>query len=353
MNRKEFSSIQTSQELVLRMDNLNYESYDYYDGLLSPISNLLNTSFQRRLFVQINKRFPYYLRPVLGIPKTRMCVNLAAALKTISLSGKLEMSSTVDELAEQILSAQKSDGGWGYEFDADLRWGSYSANSSNLIATYFCVNALTLAGVKGSWASNVRSYLERQNEGRYFRYAANNKALIHNANLLAAVSLDLVGGSRTMIKQALDTTLSYQQDDGAWAYGESDSLSWIDNFHTTYVLEAILELSRSGFNVGGHLEKGMAFWRDKLWIQDSPKYFSTDIKATKDINTYANVLQLMSRYHQKERESLFSTEEALQLRTSLLQLINSDKQLHHSIRWKLAPAATALAYSEITFGSQR
>ena len=40
-------------------------------------------------------------------------------------------------------------------------------------------------------------------------------------------------------RSAVDYTVTRQRSDGAWPYGEAPGLSWIDGFHTGYVLDCL------------------------------------------------------------------------------------------------------------------
>src|SRR5205085_3919871 len=75
-----------------------------------------------------------------------------------------------------------------------------------------------------------------------FSYAPKTDTRIFNASLLAAEVLacagELTGDDK--LRAAAERTARYvvnqQHADGSWAYGTQPNQSWIDRFHTAYVL---------------------------------------------------------------------------------------------------------------------
>jgi uncharacterized protein YyaL (SSP411 family) len=75
---------------------------------------------------------------------------------------------------------------------------------------------------------------------------------IHNANLMVAATLALVGQAAAsnewddLVHRATNYTLAEQRADGAWYYwGPPDRLvHWVDHYHTGFVLRALDDLAR-------------------------------------------------------------------------------------------------------------
>ena len=60
----------------------------------------------------------------------------------------------------------------------------------------------------------------------------------------------------------LQFALSAQREDGTWPYSVESRGSWVDSFHTGFVLEALLDLRGWGWNVPEPaLERGYAAYR--------------------------------------------------------------------------------------------
>ena len=336
---------QVIQELVHKMAQEDYKSFDPYDGLSSPFAKALRGSLLKRVFVQGVKRTPYFFRPVFLIPKHQMAVVLAHVLESVKISDRWLTRIDKDELERAILLKQKPDGGWGYEFDAVLRWGSYTAEDSNLIATYFCVKALNIVCPEGAWKAKAREYLEGQFAEGFFRYANSNESLIHNANLLGALALHMCGGQEETVQTAIHTSLELQNDDGSWWYGEAPDLRWVDSFHTCYVLQALAELDAEGFDTRGAISRGKSYWDRELYNSGELKYFSSDLKKTSDLNTIACALHLEVTIASKLGSYSGGNTRLLELRSQLMGQLSGDRSSSQAFRWKSAPALLALAYS--------
>ena len=91
------------------------------------------------------------------------------------------------------------------------------------------------------------------------------------ASLLARVGRitgepDLLARAR----QAALYTVARQSADGSWPYGEARSEGWVDNFHTGFVLTALLDYIRysedSAFE--DQLERGYRFWRSAFFTSN-------------------------------------------------------------------------------------
>ena len=69
-----------------------------------------------------------------------------------------------------------------------------------------------------------------------------------------------------------------QRQDGSWLYGTDPKQSWVDNFHTAYVLfslKRIINVSGSEFQPA--LERGYEFWKNNFFLAEGwPKYYHDD-----------------------------------------------------------------------------
>jgi hypothetical protein len=335
-----------SGTLLSLLSESDYTSHDPYDGLLSPVSKILKSDRTKRLFMHAIRLSPFILRSIVGVPKIQMVTTLGLALGAMNWSKSPKYTSESERIAELIVSRQNEDGGWGYEFDVVLRWGSYKAGTSNLIATAVCVKALLESGHSGDWADKVESYIESTFHDCHFGYSKAGDPLIHNANLFGAFTLVLLRGPNWMTNEAVTSTLRLQEDDGSWRYGENLNLGWIDNFHSAYVLEVLMDLSNFGFDQSEQIAKGLEFWMTQMFTEGTPKYFSSDKKVTKDINTLSAALSLCSHSNigSFTTRDFSSLQEYLeqQLKTALREVNERQPKL----RWDYGPAALALAIFE-------
>ncbi len=73
--------------------------------------------------------------------------------------------------------------------------------------------------------------------------------------------------------------VNQQRDDGSWAYGADASQSWIDNFHTAYLLSSLHRIIESceaaqTDEFREPLQRGYEFWRDRFFLADGwAKYY--------------------------------------------------------------------------------
>jgi hypothetical protein len=71
-----------------------------------------------------------------------------------------------------------------------------------------------------------------------------------------------------------------QRADGSWTYGAESKQSWIDNFHTAYVLfslKQIIPAVPGGVEFQPALERGYAYWKHNFFLAEGwPKYYHDD-----------------------------------------------------------------------------
>jgi hypothetical protein len=119
-----------------------------------------------------------------------------------------------------------------------------------------------------------------------FSYAPKTDTRIFNASLLAAEVLARVGkltGETELIELAERATryvINNQRPDGSWSYGADPKQSWIDNFHTAYVLFSLKRISdvssrKQEFQTA--LERGFHYWKNHFFLAEGwPKYYDDD-----------------------------------------------------------------------------
>lgn len=280
-----------------------FAGYDPYDALNSPLLRTLTcrNKCARIAFIQILKRLPINLRPMLGIRKGHNPKGIGLFLWGYAKLYKVEQN--VEYLARvkyllALLNKLKSQGYsgtcWGYNFDWQSRvffvpkFTPTVVNSSfighALIDTYEYARiqiALDMAvSIKDFILNDLNIYEE--NDTQCFSYTPIDNAKIHNANLLGAsllIRLYGIVGEKELKDNAL-TALAYtmksQREDGSWYYGESSYQKWIDSFHTGFNLQSIHYFLREGFTEECEtgFKKGIEFYAKNFFLQDgTPKYY--------------------------------------------------------------------------------
>ena len=326
-------------DLVVRhMELRDFRSFDSYDGFSSPLLSVLPSDFLKRAMTQLIKKGPFWLRPLFGIKRTRMVTTLAFAL--ISVASETKYSELRNKLVGDILALQKNDGGWGYEFDVLLRWGKYQSEKSNLIATTFCAFALLSAQVEGVWKIACRSYLVERFNGKWFTYANDSDPLIHNANLLAAACLDNLGDSTGIVKDALQSSIEKQGDDGRWVYGQAKGLNWVDNFHTAYNLIALKILEKNFPESQTTLSLGLEFWLNNLFKNGIPLFYLGKKKVAHDVNSLATALFALDFLGEHTKATNFRCDN---LQSVFWNQVAKFKPRGANFRWHEGPALLALS----------
>jgi rhamnogalacturonyl hydrolase YesR len=280
----------------------NWSGFDPYDSLNSRLFQkmpFLNSRWPRIIMTQAMKRSPINLRSLLLVEPSQNPKGLSLFLQALIKLRALGLAKDADiqYLAERI-AALRSPGTefycWGYSFPWQTRTVLVPRGAPNLVCTCFVASALLdLHESEGEsrWlemAASAAEYIRAQlfwkkGDQAGFRYPMpTSETPIHNANFLAAALLARVyrlTGEAALLEPALAATeysLSKQQPDGSWFYGEAQTQKWIDNFHTGFNLTALRSMGKSleSDQFDRAIEGGFRFYRQHfLGEKGRPKYF--------------------------------------------------------------------------------
>jgi uncharacterized protein YyaL (SSP411 family) len=196
----------------------------------------------------------------------------------------------------RLRSPHESDYSWGYDWDyLSLRGTRLPAFSPNVIASYFCANALLRMNevfgdpealeIAESAARFMVLRLNRSFECEdqvCFSYTPNDQTLIYNSSALAAVFLARIGIVRgnadclSLARKAMVFVEKAQLATGGWYYGQLRRQRWIDSFHTSYNVCALLDYQRiTGDPAFEHtMLRGHAYYQSNFFTAEgAPKYF--------------------------------------------------------------------------------
>lgn len=294
-----------------------FDPYDALCGTRVP-GWMRQRARTRQLVIQLRKRSPLNLAPVLGITAFRMAKALGcflAAESRLVLLGRSDAHAleSIDD-ALRGTGGNVGDGAWGYEFDVQTRWSYYPAGSPNAIATVFVgrgyLEAALVTG-RDSYLDEARRsarfctevLLRPHATGPAFFYTPGTSRLIHNANLLAAGFVAAVGrvtGEKTQVEIALETartSVGSQRADGTWPYGEGVDLRWVDNFHTAYDLDGIAWVAAASGNTGlvGAIRAGYDAWSDGFFSEAGEAYHDAGCRGARDIHSAATAVDVAAR----------------------------------------------------------
>ncbi|HEX2270236.1 MAG TPA: hypothetical protein VHH35_11900, partial [Pyrinomonadaceae bacterium] len=83
-----------------------------------------------------------------------------------------------------------------------------------------------------------------------------------------------------MAVRAARFVVNHQRDDGSWSYGTEATQSWIDNFHTAYILfslKRIIEACPAAVEFQPSLKRGYQYWKSHFFLAEGwPKYYHDD-----------------------------------------------------------------------------
>jgi len=294
----------------------DFAGYDPFDGLNSDLfqmSPLKYFSKTRLAWLQMVKRSPMNLRPILKVQKGVNPKGLALfALAEISRFRMTDdpkhsenVHSFLDRLLENKIVGIAKDGkptvSFGYNFDWQSRVFFAPLGTPAIVPTAFASQAL----IEAYEAFNDENYLAAANDicvfilnalnrsietddEICFSYTPIDKSVIFNASLLAGESLARVGaitGNTEYLEMAAKTArfvIRRQRSDGAWVYGSKDSQGWVDNFHTAYVLQSLNRIRSTIPDLHDEtkeaIQKGVRFWIDNFFLDDgTPKYYDKSV----------------------------------------------------------------------------
>ena len=306
-----------------------WKGYDPYDGLNSPLARMLPSKgtagkVARTVWIQMLKRSPINLRPLLGIHKEFNPKGIALAARAVLILARqpnhqsvsikpeptgrgddAERESDLDHELEFLIrsltglrSPGYSEWCWGYNFDWQSRAFYAPRGTPNVVCTVFAalaylehyersgrIRMLDTAESSCRWLLDQINRSEDSGGRRNlfcFSYTPHDHSKVHNVNLLAAEAL-----ARVYVKTGYDEfaeaaaraaaySIARQRDDGSWVYGEAQDQQWIDGFHTGFILTSIQNLveilgSREWIP---SLEAGYSFYKENFFLADGrPKYY--------------------------------------------------------------------------------
>ncbi len=298
-------------------EDRDYRGYDPYDALNSPILRAMGFhKYLRIAFIQAFKRSPINFRPIFLVRPGHNPKGLGLFAGVYAGLGDREKFDYVKGLLLKYSSKGYSGYAWGYNFPWQSRVFYVPPYTPTIVNTTFIAHALLDAfekweereflDIARSSCDFILKDLNRRVEEDFqvFSYTPIDRLMVFNASLLGAGLLARVGritGETHLIDEALKAgmfAVRFQNEDGSWYYGlGSDSMKYIDNFHTAFNLLSLMEILSASEDrrIRESFEKGLEYWMKHMFTEDMlPKYFNNRLYPL-DIHSYATSIVLLSR----------------------------------------------------------
>lgn len=302
----------------------NYEGYDLFDGLNSRLfknTPLYKISFFRLALIQFCKLSPINFRTIFFVPKDFNpkggALFLLGNLNKFKSTGDEKYKIQAQKLFQRLktLAIKREKGiGWGYNFDWQARAFYVPIGVPNVVTSvyigfslieYYKIfndnDALEMAKQISEFILNEMILFEDENR-LCFRYIPEKDAEVHNANLLAASFLSSVekyfpsDEIKNKIKKAVNFSISDISEEGAWAYGTKPFHRWVDNFHTAFNIESLINI-RNNLDLPAlneKIEKVVEYYFTNLFTQEGlPKYYNNALYPI-DIHVIAEVIIVLA-----------------------------------------------------------
>lgn len=322
-------SISKYVDCFLELDNYlrvnNYKGYEFDDLLASPFLSLIsfNNLYLKRIYIQIGKKFPLNIRPLLGVNKlesTKARGFIAKAYLNFYLFTQDIKWLKEAEIQLQWLIENCSKGyigkSWGNHFDFASRGGFFQKNIPTVVWTAHIAESFDLAFriTKKKYYSEVvidsaefiykNLEILKDETGVCLSYAPGVLNLIHNSNLLGAITL-LRGWKLSkkqeyfdLSKKSFQWSIARINQDGSWFYGATENYKWVDNFHTAYNLDCLLscnEIVADEFFHYNVIKKTYSYWINNFFQNNVCKYYNHKMYPI-DIQCCSQAIESLSKH---------------------------------------------------------
>jgi hypothetical protein len=333
-------------QLYDHCESEDFAGFDPFDGLNSKIfqaTPLKHFAVSRLIWLQMVKRSPKNLRPLLRIEKGINAKGIALfALAELSrfratnnenhsenakylLKILLEQKYTLSPATAPYSSPQKS--AFGYNFDWQSRAFFAPRGAPTIVPTAFAGSAF----LEAYQLFNNTTYLQSAEEiSRFitedlnrpfedeheicFSYTPIDNSVIFNASLLAGEILAGVGEITAnneylaLAEKTANFVISRQKGNGSWAYGTKFRHAWVDNFHTAYILLSLFRLQKIIPSLKERsnlpIQKGLDFWLNNFFLENgTPKYFDKQTYPV-DIHSAAAAIVALCELNEIDKRCL-------------------------------------------------
>ena len=324
------------ENLEIYCKNKKFAGYDPYDTLNSFINFRISGKYLSAIAIQIQKRNPLNIRPLLGIKRGINPKGMGLFLKAYSILYKktgakeyLLEAKNIFQWLQSNFSAGYSGKCWGYNFDWASPVSYLNAYTPSVVVTSFVIDGifeyykLTKDPRAAECILSSADYIlknipiSKLDKGISFSYTHQTQDVCYNASLLAAEILAKANllesnpESLKLIKDALEFVLSRQKSDGSWYYSfdinANKERRQID-FHQGFILVSlhnILELTGlMNSELVPAISKGLEFYKKEQFDANGramwrlPKKWPVDIhNQSQGIITFSHLREYHPDYY--------------------------------------------------------
>jgi hypothetical protein len=296
----------------------DYEGYSKHDALNARWLEVLASPSKllRFGFTQVVMRSPVHVRPLLGVRTARNPKGLALFVRGLLARYRVLRDDASRQEAHALLTwlADHPSPGqawpcWGYPYPWQDVGFFARRDLPNRVVTSFVVQAmldgyetlgedrfLDVATRAVAFLLEAPKTLYEDARHRCVSYVPDESVnwIVMDVPALAgaaAARVAAISGDATLMGEAgrlVRYVVSKQTDYGAWFYAEPPSDSHIthDNYHTGFILDAILSYGQSAKSdeFADAYREGLRFYRDRLFEPDGAPRFMHDKKYPFDIH---------------------------------------------------------------------
>lgn len=294
------SAKKSLDKLIGYCEKEQYKGYDPYDGLNSRLFQnipfLPKKRFPRLAWIQLFKKLPVNLRPLVGVKKDYNAKGLGLFLSGYVNLSKIEgLDKHLDNInffASKLIELKSpgySGNCWGYNFPWESKAFYQPRFTPTVVASTFVANALIDAyevtgnqrflGEGISTKDFILKDLNRTvnaNGNFVFSYSPFDNTSVFNASLLGARLLSRIYSYTKeeelaeTAKKAIAYCCEYQNEDGSWYYSTLPFHQWIDNFHTGFNLECMLDYRKftGDHSFDAYIDKGMKYYLETFFDEE-------------------------------------------------------------------------------------
>lgn len=340
-----------------------FAGYDPFDSLNSKLlqaTPLYRNQWVRLAWLQLGKRSPVNLRPLLRVAKMRnpkgVGLFISGLLQDCRRTGDVRYLQEARGLADWLLTQRSNrqewkHSCWGYHFDWQARAFYVPAGKPNIITTCYVARALYELGeitadqglidVALDAARFIAAHLYTEADGRsFYAYIPGEKAFVHNASLWGAAWCAFAGkqlGDEALVAQALRVarqSVQEQAADGSWVYGALHHHQFIDGFHTGYNLEALCMLRDAAGTdeFDACIRRGYAYYVNTFFTEDgTAKYYNKALHPI-DMHSFAQAVFTLLKVGGTAAD-LQLCDRVVQRAIDLLYLPGKGQFIYQKTRW--------------------